>query len=121
MSSALRKLDMIGEDASEPGPEGSPCYAADGNILGDQNVAEPFQFLIKFPNFEDEKLRGQVRDAKLLVGQEHFQRDAIRGAIKKKRVSTFNECFYYTFYSILCAHFDAPMHSSISKPFIISL
>lgn len=84
-SSAVSNSDTPSEDAIVLGSEGSNCDTVDGNNLGAENVTKPFQFLVRFPRFDDEKLREQIRDAKLLVDEKTCRREAIRVTIKAKR------------------------------------
>ncbi|XP_019187727.1 PREDICTED: cingulin-like isoform X2 [Ipomoea nil] len=50
-------------------------------------LKKPFQFLIKMPRFDDEKLREQIRLAQLHVDEKTQSRDAIWQEIKKKRAN----------------------------------
>nr|GMC72420.1 cingulin-like isoform X2 [Ipomoea batatas] len=52
-----------------------------------EGLKKPFQFLIKMPRFDDEKLREQIRLAQLHVDEKTQSRDAIWQEIKKKRAN----------------------------------
>ncbi|VFQ94898.1 unnamed protein product [Cuscuta campestris] len=54
-------------------------------------LKKPFQFLIKMPRFDDEKLREHIRLAQLQVDEKTRSRDAIWQEIKKKR----DNCQHY--------------------------
>ncbi|XP_019237446.1 PREDICTED: uncharacterized protein LOC109217638 isoform X2 [Nicotiana attenuata] len=65
------------------------CSSVDAVAVRDMNVsaAKGFNFLIRMPRFDDEKLRERIRVAELNVDEKTQHRDAFRQKIRNKRVN----------------------------------
>ncbi|KAK1362195.1 hypothetical protein POM88_046669 [Heracleum sosnowskyi] len=59
--------------------------SVNGQTLAAVEKAKPFQFFIKIPRFDDDKLREQIKDAQLLVEEKTTRRDDLRIEIEMKR------------------------------------
>nr|XP_016468532.1 PREDICTED: uncharacterized protein LOC107791053 isoform X3 [Nicotiana tabacum] len=65
------------------------CSSVEAVAVRDMNVsaAKGFNFLIRMPRFDDEKLRERIRVAELNVDEKTQHRDAFRQKIRNKRVN----------------------------------
>ncbi|WOG97681.1 hypothetical protein DCAR_0417022 [Daucus carota subsp. sativus] len=72
--------------------DSSSSDSVNGQNLGFVAKAKPFQFLVRLPRFDDDKLRQQIKDAQLLVDEKTSKRDDIRREIdmKKAKLQSIN-------------------------------
>ncbi|XP_073119389.1 uncharacterized protein [Henckelia pumila] len=76
----------------------SNCSSADaitGEDVRVDAVPKPFNFLIKIPRFNDEKLKEQLKAAKLEVNEKTKLRDAIQAEIQEKRANNHIHGIHY--------------------------
>ncbi|CAA2995479.1 Hypothetical predicted protein [Olea europaea subsp. europaea] len=72
---------------STASPESSSADMITGKDTSVEAVTKSFNFLIRIPRFNDEKLREQIMNAQLQVEERTQLRDAIRIQIQKKRAN----------------------------------
>ncbi|KZV43086.1 microtubule-associated protein futsch [Dorcoceras hygrometricum] len=78
---------LLNENISKASSKGSSTDAITGENASVDAVPKPFNFLIRIPRFHDEKLKEQLKAAKLEVNEKTKLRDAIQAEIQKKRVN----------------------------------
>lgn len=78
------------------------CSSVDAVAVRDMNAsaAKGFNFLIRMPRFDDEKLRERIRVAELNVDEKTQHRDAFRQKIRNKRVCLQVSTIYFNLFIV---------------------
>lgn len=78
------------------------CSSVEAVAVRDMNVsaAKGFNFLIRMPRFDDEKLRERIRVAELNVDEKTQHRDAFRQKIRNKRVCLQVSTIYFNLFIV---------------------
>lgn len=87
-TSSVKRIDASDEKIADA-LEKQSSDALNEKSAGLEVVKRPFNFLIKVPRFDDEKLREQIRHAQLQVYEKTRLRDAIRDDIQMTSVRNF--------------------------------
>ncbi|XP_073031587.1 uncharacterized protein [Primulina eburnea] len=75
------------ENISKVSLKGSSTDAITGEDVSVDAVPKPFNFFIRIPRFNDEKLKEQLKTAKLEINEKTKLRDAIQAEIQEKRAN----------------------------------